>query len=131
MRPTQGTEQSPDAREEPTERSRWWTWTLASSSAHAGSTPRSGPTGASIVTALATLYDRGGGLIVALGQVGVIGGASREPVAPRPAPPAKPAVAGGSGTAERRLLEFVPAAIRDDCVSGRPRAPPSTARRRT
>ena len=108
------TEPSPDARET-TERSRSWTWTLV----HRSSTPANASfwtTGAGIVTALATLLTAVAGLIVALGQVGVIGGTSQQPAAPPPPPAsAQPAASGGSDADERRLLEHVPAAIRDDC----------------
>jgi hypothetical protein len=108
------TEPSPDARDETAERSRSWTWTLV----HRSRTPANASfwtTGAGIVTALATLLTAAAGLIVALGQVGVIGGGSQASVAPPPPAPVQPAAAGGSDADERRLLEHVPVGIRADC----------------
>src|SRR5262245_7897767 len=102
------TEPSPGAGDETTERSRSWTWTLVHRS-RTPANPSFWTTGAGIVTALATLLTAVAGLIVALGQVGVIGGTSQEPAAPPPTPPAEPAVVGGSSADERRLLALVPA----------------------
>jgi hypothetical protein len=99
--------------EEPSDRRRR-TWTLVPRS-RVGRGQSFWSTSAGIATTIASLLTAVTGLIVALNQVGVLGGdAAAIPVVPTMTASTVPA-ASMSDAEEQRLLEHVPGAFRDQC----------------